>query len=976
MTEELLLLLLLLPVSLILETPPNDKDEAILANSPPQLLLTEVSIRERSTTQSLGERGRSRSTDTIHFLLLCPVESDETRMHRRHFDMYFAMSPPGRAMHQYTYNHMSQEVRQVMALINAMAPPPPQVQQEPSGQGTTGQAAEAAALMEVASEPSAEDVRPTETVTTPPPTQQSTSTADSPDIDTTLAGQLAEATVTSSTTTPPQSPPYNSTSSTQQVSPVAVLATSSSSGQRQPAVIVSDIAPQSPGQRQPAVIVSDIVPQSPGQRQPAVIVSDIVPQSPGQRQPAVIVSDIPDAGARSPSPPTAMIEGDLDEDDFIEAQMLMHYGVESNPPPPRQSHKRKAEDVDEETGGASSSKKENLEADDQATLAKKLADLIRKHKPDDVTLPPTLEQQIRSLNRSKILSLHKTLRRAEDTRKFDYYGYPIRPLHRESSSDEETDEGAHRGAPLPPPPATFQLTNEQRLLRYLIFGGVNTAFRGSNSTDNAEGPAGFTELINQMIGAGEGDQVVSILKDASVGGRSTKQDTLLCALAKCCRNEDMKTKQAAYAAVQAICRIPTHLFQLVKFIEEAGQSSGWGRGLRAVVCRWYNAAAANPRTLAMHVTKYMNRHGWKHRDLFRLAHIKPVNDAIGFIVRYAVKGMKEAEDEFLEDGYLGRTNLETVHKYLKAVEEVKRCTDEKRVIELVQEHDLVREHLNTEMLNKAAIWSVLLEKMPLTALLRNLNKMTSVKVFDDAEKVELVRSKLLNMNALRKARVHPLKILSASTIYAQGYGDKGSLVWMPNPGIKNLLEEAFYASFQAVEPTNKRILIALDISASMNIPMNEMNITVRQASTAMCLVTVRTEPHCDIVGFHHRLIPLEIFRDPNKTLGQLVEETDRLGFGSTDCSKPITWALKHRKEYDAFIIYTDSETNCHKIPPYHALLHYRQAMNKPSAKLIVVGMKTNNVTVADPNDMHMLDIVGFDPDTPELIRDFLMGEIQ
>jgi 60 kDa SS-A/Ro ribonucleoprotein len=139
---------------------------------------------------------------------------------------------------------------------------------------------------------------------------------------------------------------------------------------------------------------------------------------------------------------------------------------------------------------------------------------------------------------------------------------------------------------------------------------------------------------------------------------------------------------------------------------------------------------------------------------------------------------------------------------------------------------------------------------------------------------------------------------------------------------------------------------------------------------SLCL---QAETNCDIVGFHNKLVPLEVFKDRSKKLEQLVDETHRLGFGTTDCSKPMTWARKHRKEYDAFIVYTDSETNSHRIPPHAALEKYRQRMNIPTAKLIVVGMTSSNFTIAKPDDLHMLDVVGFDRDTPDMIREFIMG---
>ena len=75
------------------------------------------------------------------------------------------------------------------------------------------------------------------------------------------------------------------------------------------------------------------------------------------------------------------------------------------------------------------------------------------------------------------------------------------------------------------------------------------------------------------------------------------------------------------------------------------------------------------------------------------------------------------------------------------------------------------------------------------------------------------------------------------------------------------------------------------------------------------------------------------------------------------------------------ILYTDSETYFGKIHPFEALKKYRKEMNLPESKLVVVGMQSNGFTIADPNDPGMLDVVGFDSATPEIITNFSAGKI-
>jgi 60 kDa SS-A/Ro ribonucleoprotein len=76
-----------------------------------------------------------------------------------------------------------------------------------------------------------------------------------------------------------------------------------------------------------------------------------------------------------------------------------------------------------------------------------------------------------------------------------------------------------------------------------------------------------------------------------------------------------------------------------------------------------------------------------------------------------------------------------------------------------------------------------------------------------------------------------------------------------------------------------------------------------------------------------------------------------------------------------FIVYTDSETWAGAIHPSAALEKYRTTMNKPNAKLIVVGMQSNGFTIADPKDKRMLDVVGFDSAAPQVMSLFAEGQI-
>ncbi len=198
------------------------------------------------------------------------------------------------------------------------------------------------------------------------------------------------------------------------------------------------------------------------------------------------------------------------------------------------------------------------------------------------------------------------------------------------------------------------------------------------------------------------------------------------------------------------------------------------------------------------------------------------------------------------------------------------------------------------------------------------------------------------------------------------------------------------AAFETVEPANKRMLLALDVSGSMDMgQVAGAPLTPREASAAMALVTIATEPKTQCLafsaagkqawkspfgsrlsGYTDGLSPLAL--SPKQRLDDVVKNMRGMDFGGTDCALPMLYALDKKIAVDVFVVYTDSETWAGKLHPVEALQRYRAEMNIP-AKLIVVGMVSNGFTIADPNDAGMLDVVGFDAAAPAIIADFARG---
>lgn len=489
---------------------------------------------------------------------------------------------------------------------------------------------------------------------------------------------------------------------------------------------------------------------------------------------------------------------------------------------------------------------------------------------------------------------------------------------------------------------TFGLDKFARLDRFLILGSDGGSYYASEQKITRD-----SAKIVEACAAENVTATVQRIVDVSVKGQAPKNDQAVFALALLASSDSATVRHAAMAAVPAVCRIPTHLFQFVSVRDEL---RGWSRSMRTTISDWYNGQ--EPQKLAYQVVKYQQREGWSHRDLLRLSHAKP-KPGRHAIFKWAVKGTT------------GRLKTPDI---IEGFEAAKTETSPRKVAQYIHAYGLTREMVPTEMLKHVEVWDALLDKMPLNAMVRNLGKMTSIGLLTtSSDATKQVISRLNDEAYVKKSRQHPLGILTALKTYAQGHGDKGKLAWRAVPKVQGALDNAFYLAFDNVKPTGKRYMLALDVSGSMGSPIAGSSLSCRDATAALAMVTMRVEKDCDVYGFTSTLRRLDIDRDDK--LNKVVDYVADLDFGSTDCAQPMLGALKRSERYDAFIVMTDNETWAGTVHVSEALRRYR-AVYGP-AKLIVNGMAVNGFTVNDPTDPLGLDVVGFNTATPAVMSGFI-----
>lgn len=524
----------------------------------------------------------------------------------------------------------------------------------------------------------------------------------------------------------------------------------------------------------------------------------------------------------------------------------------------------------------------------------------------------------------------------------------------------------------------YEVDKATRLRRFLVLGAEGGTFYASER-DLTKANLDFLKAFARD----EPAHFHSVLFDANKDNIAPRHSTLLLALAVLVtQTDDQEVRDAVKAQFTEFVRTGTHLFE---FVDYALIFREWGRGLRALVSAWYNGMPAD--NLAYQVVKYRERGGWKHQDLVRKAHPKAKDEDTNAVLNYVAYGPITIE-KALADGKPTTVNVDRFD-IIDEFEDVKTGNTKPLASTL-----LSWEMLPTESLRDPDVWRMLAAKprrLPYTAMLRNLGRMTSLGVFDHEPTLLSVTQRLTSAAALDAGRVHPFNVLTALKTYQSGGGFRGSLTWTPKRQIVDALNQAFYSAFATLDPTLKRINVALDVSGSMSVALMNSNVTAREGAMAMAMATMAADPLTTTVtaftsmddswkvpnmrqrfyGYPSGISETDV--SSNRRLDDNLTSIRKLRMGGTDCALPMLWAMETKREFDAFVIYTDNETWAGDVQPMDALAMYRKSSGI-DARLIVVGMTSTGFTIADPRDGGALDVTGFDASAPRVIADFVAGK--
>ncbi|MEU0565317.1 TROVE domain-containing protein [Nonomuraea sp. NPDC005983] len=508
-----------------------------------------------------------------------------------------------------------------------------------------------------------------------------------------------------------------------------------------------------------------------------------------------------------------------------------------------------------------------------------------------------------------------------------------------------------------------------KLEDFLILGTTGGTYYVSEDQLTADNAGVLFQAL-----AEDGPRVVSLLTEISTARppRAPKQRPALFALAAAYARGDADTRQAAKLALPRVARTTDHLAQFFGYYKNlGGKATGrgtapvTGRSLRTALGSWFLTGSADD--VAFKACKAAQRRTpqgetFSLRDVLRIAH--PVADSeqrrtlFGWIAG-------NVPDE------RARAALPAVERFLTA----KAATTVDEAVRAVAELRVPWEFLPDAMLREPAVWDALVDTAGMTALLRNLARMTRIGTLTPmGEATARAAARLADRDALLRARIHPMDAWLALRVYASGRSQPNrradAQTWQPVPAILDALEETYELSFGNAEPSGRRLLAAVDSSGSM-----EQHVVVGgspvgsayEVGCAMAVMLARIERgDVHVIDVDTSVHASKV--TPRTNLREIASW--RPSGGGTDLSLPFTWAAGRRMDVDGIVVFTDNETWAGRSHPAQALAAYRRKVN-PQTRVVVAAMTAVGYTIGDPKDAGVLNVAGLDASLPLVVNGFV-----
>jgi len=533
---------------------------------------------------------------------------------------------------------------------------------------------------------------------------------------------------------------------------------------------------------------------------------------------------------------------------------------------------------------------------------------------------------------------------------------------------------------------------EMRLKRFLHYGSEAPIYmsgdRYTNNVYNKEHVPSLSKLLADK--EYDHEKIIDLIVKVKNEDTSVWPDSITFALALCAAEDAYPLmQQQAYKSIRTVCREPRDIILFVKFYRDLKTNRGGGNGFKRAVAQFY--LVPMPFDLADIFLQQRSYHGWTHRDVLRVAHIKPISIEQQVLFTYVMKGLEEAANKF---GESPNEQVSELLEYITTVEGFRKIKDPTQAAKAlaVELHKI--ERVPSHLMKSQEVWNELIPNMDVKTLLDNLQRisilgflknanvtvMKVVDVFNNLHKAETFKGHpsrvFIELMTYEKAAKYCLDIAikmnhPISKITPARKPPKCNLL------IKNALVTFFYSLYKFQKPTGLRYMVAVDVRPKMFSDRCQhcLHLTPIEAAQVVSLSLIRTETEKVILGTFTdvkgdiELVSLTKDCEIAKYESVFQERASRPGPASVAAA--IHWATTEKKSVDVFIILSNYLVMTSGSRP--ALAKYRQDMNLPNTKLITCSLSGQLRTHKDVEGQNMICVVGFDEHVCRLIEVFARG---
>ncbi|QKG22898.1 TROVE domain-containing protein [Actinomadura verrucosospora] len=444
-----------------------------------------------------------------------------------------------------------------------------------------------------------------------------------------------------------------------------------------------------------------------------------------------------------------------------------------------------------------------------------------------------------------------------------------------------------------------------RLEDFLILGTTYYVGEDKLTLDNAQA------VLDAVAADGVRGVDLAVEVSAARPPRAPKNRPALFVLAAAAACGDTETKQVVKGALAKVARPTDHFASFFGYWKNlAGKPTGngtapvIGRAMRTTLSSWFLHGDVDQ--VAWRVCKARQRktpagEAFALRDALRIAHPKADGPARRALFGWVAGNVSDAD---------ARAQVPAIDAFLTA----QAATHPVDAIDVVRERGVPWEFLAGSVLTDAGVWDALVDTVGMTALMRNLSRMTRLGTLTPmGDATRRAAARLTNADALAKARIHPMDLFLALRVYRAGRAQPNPRAefqtWSPVPAVVDALEGAYELSFRHIEPSGRRLLIAVDSSGSMTwsgvrsggVPLGSCH----EVANAMAVILNRIE------GGNAHVIDVDTSVHASRVTARTnlreVASWSPSG-GGTDLSLPFQWARKQRLDVDGVVVFTNNET--------------------------------------------------------------------